>query len=171
MSSFRKFRNFWQNGKCYSRGFRLLRKFLQMLSAFHHNKILDLLNVKQVIRNFLGKFPENPKIVKFAKCKPLTGKFRGENHIKQKFWVNNVSFLIGCWFDFISKSKFLAQWFVIGSLPKFKPQFFTKAQRPRCLLLFLFKRLTFCPTKKERRFVYGLYQDRDFNLFKINILI
>ena len=147
-----------------------MRKFLQMLSAFHHNKILDFLNVKQVVRNFLGKFPENPKIVKFAKCKPLTRKFRGENHIKQKFWVN-VSFLIGCWFDFIPNRNFWPN----GSSLKFteiQTTVFHESIAPPVSPTFSLQAPNFLPNKKREalclwplpRSRFQFIQNKHFNL-------
>jgi hypothetical protein len=41
---------------------------------------------------FLRKFPENPKIIEFSKCKPFNQtfwKFRGENQIEQEFSTRN----------------------------------------------------------------------------------
>jgi len=53
--------------------------------------ILELLKEGQRYRNFVVKFPENPKIVQFSKCEPFNKKiwrFKKKSQMEQKLPIN-----------------------------------------------------------------------------------
>jgi len=71
--------------------------------------------------NFLGKFPESPKIVDFLKCKLP---FLEENQMEQKFPVRNFQKFVYSWEDWPLFRKFLKMQYISSichlKLPRIK---------------------------------------------------